>query len=109
MLLVFTFACVAYRTHADTEAEEEPILGVTDEEGEGSGPFARQNSDPKHDEGIKHITPRLREAASRVNSVDEALYEFVYAMFCDRLSEVGLLDHPLVAGELATNDLLDQR
>lgn len=58
---------------------------------------------------MKHITPELRELASRANSVDEALHEYTSAKFCDRLKEVGLLDHPLVVRELASNKLLDQR
>lgn len=70
---------------------------------------SRHNTGAKHEEGIKHITPALREAASRANSVDEALHEFVSAKFCERLKGVGLLDHPLVAEELATFELLDHR
>ncbi|CAM9965000.1 unnamed protein product [Scytosiphon promiscuus] len=70
---------------------------------------SRHNTGARHEEGIKHITPDLREAASRANQVDEALHEFVSAKFCDRLRETGLLDHPLVASELATYELLDQR
>lgn len=70
---------------------------------------SRHNTGAKHEEGMKHITPELRKAASLANQVDEALHEFVSAKFCDRLREASLLDHPLVAGELATNELLDER
>eukprot|EP00903_Cladosiphon_okamuranus_P018398 g16922.t1 len=73
------------------------------------GDGSRHNTGAKHEEGIKHITPALREAARRANSIDEALHEFVSAKFCQRLRDTGLLDHPLVAEELATFELLDQR
>ncbi|CAM9359759.1 unnamed protein product [Ectocarpus fasciculatus] len=70
---------------------------------------SRQNTGKKHEEGIKHITPELREAASSANAVDEALHEFVSAKFCERLREAGLLHHPLVAAQLATYEPLDHR
>ncbi|CAM9301460.1 unnamed protein product [Ectocarpus sp. 4 AP-2014] len=69
----------------------------------------RQNTGAKYGEGIKHITPELREAARSANAVDEALHEFVSAKFCQRLRETGLLHHPLVAAELATHEPLDHR
>lgn len=93
---------------ADTGAGV-PSLTVAAQEGGGGAAVQRQNTGARHEEGIKHITPELREAAGRANSVDEALHEFVSAKFCDRLDEVGVLDHPLVAKELATYELLDQR
>eukprot|EP00903_Cladosiphon_okamuranus_P008206 g7901.t1 len=77
--------------------------------GDPAGDGSRHNTGAKHEEGVKHITPALREAASRANSVDEALHEFVSAKFCQRLRDTGLLDHPLVAEELATFKILDQR
>lgn len=89
-------------------AETDPDVSVVaagNPEGDGS----RHNTGAKHEEGMKHITPALREAASRANSVDEALHEFVSAKFCQRLGDAGLLDHPLVEEELATFELLDQR
>lgn len=43
------------------------------------------------------------------NAVDEELHNFVTAKFCDRLRECGLLDHPFVQEELATNKLLGER
>ena len=58
---------------------------------------------------MAHITPAMREAASRANPVDEALHEFVSAKFCHRLRMMGVLDEPLVANELASNELLLQR
>ena len=70
---------------------------------------SRHNTAAKYEEGITHITPALREAAARANAIDEALHEFVSAKFCDRLRDVGLLEHPLVVEELATFELLDQR
>lgn len=70
---------------------------------------SRRNDDPKHEEGIKHITPELREAAHNANPVDNALHEFVSAMFCHRLQETGLLQHPLIAEELGTYGLLYER
>lgn len=63
----------------------------------------------EHDEGIKHITPALRERASRANAVDLAVHEFVSAKFCDRLAQVGLLEHPLVAEDLSSSSLMHQR
>eukprot|EP00752_Nemacystus_decipiens_P005402 g4898.t1 len=83
---------------ASVAAGEDPAAG-------GS----RHNTGAKHKEGVRHITPALREAASRANPVDEALHEFVTAKFCGRLREAGLLHHPLVAEELATSELLDRR
>ena len=82
-----------------------PVAGGKYSAADGS----RHNTGSRHEEGIRHITPALREAASRANSVDEALHEFVSAKFCERLRGAGLLDHPLVAEELATYDLLDRR
>lgn len=70
---------------------------------------SRRNDDAKHAEGIQHITPELRNTASRANPVDNVLHEFVSAKFCHRLQETGLLQHPLVATELATYELLRQR
>lgn len=70
---------------------------------------SRHNDGAKHEEGIKHITPKLREAASKANAVDEALHEFVSAKFCQRLQDLELLDRPLVAEELAGYETLHQR
>ncbi|CAN0357361.1 unnamed protein product [Ectocarpus sp. 6 AP-2014] len=77
-------------------------------EGAAAGP-QRQNTGSKHEEGIKHITPELRDAARSANAVDEALHEFVSAKFCERLRETGLLHHPLVGAELATYEPLERR
>ncbi|CAN0111765.1 unnamed protein product [Ectocarpus sp. 4 AP-2014] len=77
-------------------------------EGAASGP-QRQNTGAKHEEGIKHITPELRDAARSANAVDEALHEYVLAKFCERLREAGLLHHPLVGAELATYEPLEHR
>lgn len=95
-------------TAADSVVAEEPRLKVH-ENGDGAAVVQRQNTGARHEEGIKHITPELREAASHANSVDEALHEFLSAKFCDRLKEAGLLEEPLVARELATYELLDRR
>lgn len=81
------------------------VAGAEDPAVDGS----RHNVGVKHEEGIKHITPALKEAASRANAVDEALHEFVSAKFCERLRSAGLLEHPLVAEELATFELMNQR
>ena len=70
---------------------------------------SRHNDGARHEEGIKHITPELRNVARDANSVDFALHEFVSAKFCDRLEEMGVLDHPLVVAELAGYDTLNQR
>lgn len=70
---------------------------------------SRHNTAAKYEEGITNITPALREAAARANVIDEALHEFVSAKFCERLRDVGLLEHPLVAEELASFEVLDQR
>ncbi|CAN0194624.1 unnamed protein product [Pylaiella littoralis] len=93
---------------ADSVVAEEPRLKVH-ENGDGAAVVQRQNTGARHEEGIKHITPELREAASHANSVDEALHEFLSAKFCDRLKEAGLLEEPLVARELATYEVLDRR
>ncbi|CAM9727702.1 unnamed protein product [Ectocarpus sp. 12 AP-2014] len=77
-------------------------------EGAASGP-QRQNTGAKHEEGMKHITPELRDTARSANAVDEALHEFVSAKFCERLREAGLLHHPLVGAELATYEPLEHR
>lgn len=69
----------------------------------------RRNDGAKHNEGIKSITPELLEAARRANPVDNQLHEFVSAKFCHELKRTGLLGHPLVVEELATNELLHQR
>ena len=56
-----------------------------------------------------HFTPEMRESASRANPVDEALHEFVSAKFCQRLRKMDVLDHPVVANELASTELIVQR
>lgn len=107
MYLVPTVAAAAAAAGTGGNA---PGLQVSDKQDvEAADVVQRQNTGARHEEGVKHITPELREAASRANSVDEALHEFISAKFCDRLKEVGLLDQPLVANELATYELLDQR
>ncbi|CAM9422857.1 unnamed protein product [Ectocarpus fasciculatus] len=87
------------------EDAEEPAPA---EKAAASGPL-RENTSAKHEEGMKHITPELREAASGANAVDEALHEFVSAKFCERLRETGLLHHPLVAAQLTTYEPLNNR
>lgn len=42
------------------------------------------------------------------NSVDIELHDFVVAMFCRRLREIGLIDEPLVAAELMSNEALSE-
>lgn len=110
--MIFCYTCCLHAVAAaEDTGENAPGLQVSRRESDGAvdGVVQRRNTGARHEEGIKHITPELREAASRANSVDEALHEFVSAKFCDRLKEVGLLDQPLVANELATYELLDQR
>ncbi|CAB1109616.1 unnamed protein product [Ectocarpus sp. CCAP 1310/34] len=86
-----------------------PVYSSEDaKESAASGP-QRQNTGAKHEEGMKHITPELRDAARSANAVDEALHELVSAKFCERLREAGLLHHPLVVAELATYEPLEHR
>ena len=94
--------------HPRPRAETAPLLSVAADKHPAVDGL-RHNTAAKYEEGITHITPALREVAARANVVDEALHEFVSAKFCDRLSDVGLLEHPLVAEELAAFELMDQR
>lgn len=70
---------------------------------------SRKNDNAKHNEGIKHITPELRNNASRASPVDNELHTFVSAQFCHRLQETGLVQHPLVLSELSNYEPLYQR
>lgn len=97
---MYTFPCVC-----QPPTGEGPQNATIPAAGVGS----RHNTGKKHEEGIKHITPQLKAIASRANAVDEALHEFVSAKFCQRLRELDLLDHPLVAREMANYYKLNQR
>ncbi|CAN0076881.1 unnamed protein product [Scytosiphon promiscuus] len=53
----------------------------------------------------QYITQGLRDTASALNQVDTFLYDVVSANVCSRLRELGLLDHPAIAAELAASQL----
>ncbi|CAM9825520.1 unnamed protein product [Ascophyllum nodosum] len=91
-----------------------PLKGVGDgehrgaTEGEHQEPqHSRQN--PKKEEGMKYITPKMMELARRTNDADVELYEFVTAKFCGRLRDTGLLEKPIVQDELSRRDQLEER
>ena len=77
-------------------------------EGEHQEPqHSRQN--PKKEEGMKYITPKMMELARRTNDADVELYEFVTAKFCGRLRDTGLLEKPIVQDELSRRNQLEER
>lgn len=95
--------CCPLDTRGSTTSERGP--GIETEE----YVVSRKNDNAKHNEGMKHITPELRNNASRANPVDNELHTFVSAKFCHRLQETGLLQHPLVASELSNYEPLYRR
>lgn len=91
--------------HFDGAARQHGGRGLAD--GGVTGDVTRHNTGKRHEEGIAHITtPQLMEIAKRRNPVDIQLHEFVTAMFCRRLREVGLVNEPLVVEELMSNQAL---
>lgn len=83
-----------------TQAETTPVALVAAGENllvEG----LRRTTAETNEEGIPHITPALQAAAYCANPVD-----FVSAMLRERSRDMGLLEHSLVAEEIATYELL---
>lgn len=85
-----------------TQAETAPVASVAAGEDlvvEG----LRRTTAETNEEGIAHITPALQAAAYRANPI-----EFVSAMLCERSRDMGLLEHSLVAEEIAIHELLNR-
>ena len=103
MYLLLCLCCRMSEVEVSNESEDGPHLESEE------FVLSRHNNNARHEEGIKHITPELRDAAHQANPVDNALHEFVSAKFCRCLQETGLLQHPLVLEELVTFELLHER